>query len=167
MRTLITNERGMSLAEVLIAVAILGVGIVGLASVIPGGSYAVQHGSQLSTATFLAQEMIERARAVPWTGTPATDCLGVSTGNAAPVPTGATCNGATGTQFPDEAAVAGYPGYRRTVRVTNCGVTSCIAGLTHPGMRLVRVTVSYRGVSASGAATTDTPVTLDWLVAQK
>ena len=167
MRALIANDRGLTLAEILIAVAILGIGLVGLAAVIPGASYAVQEGNQLSTATFLAEQMIERTRAVTWTGTPATDCLGVSTGNAAPVPTGATCNGATTTQFPDEAAVSGYPSYGRVVRVTDCGATACIPGLTDPGMRLVTVTITYRGLTAAGQSPTDKPVTLQWLVARK
>jgi prepilin-type N-terminal cleavage/methylation domain-containing protein len=174
MRTLIADERGLTLAEVLIAVAILGVGLVGLASVIPAASSAVQQGYQLSTATFLAEQMIERARAANWTATtPASDCLGVSAGDAAPVPTGVTCltpqptASTTSTQFPDEAAVTGYPAYRRAVRVTDCGATPCIAGMTHAGMRLVTVTVSYRGLTAAGASPTDSTVTLNWLVARK
>jgi len=174
MRTLIANESGLTLAEILIAVAILGVGLVGLASVIPGASSAVQQGNQLSTGTFLAEQMIERARAATWTATPpASDCLGASAGNAAPVPTGATCitpqpaATTTSTQFPDEAAVAGYPAYRRVVRVTDCGATPCIAGATQAGMRLVTVTVSYRGLTGAGVSPTDNNVTLNWLVARK
>ena len=98
----ILNERGLTLAEILVAVAIIGLGLVGLAVVIPVSSYGLQEGNQLSTATFLAEQMIERARSAQWTQNPAVDCLGIGTA-AAPVPTeivdstntvvSATCNG--------------------------------------------------------------------------
>jgi prepilin-type N-terminal cleavage/methylation domain-containing protein len=165
----LSDDRGLTLAEILVALAIIGLGLVGLAVVIPVSSYGVQEGNQLSTATFLAEQMIERTRAVSWTAipVPGTDCLGVSAGDAAPVPTGgATCNGVATTQFPDEAAVNGYPSYRRMVRVTDCGATPC-AGVTDAGLRRVTVTVTYRGLSAGGQAASDKTVTLEWLVAQK
>jgi hypothetical protein len=34
-------------------------------------------------------------------------------------------------------------------------------------MRLVTVTVTYRGLTAAGQSPTDKPVTLQWLVARK
>jgi len=166
---MLTNERGLTLAEILVAVAVIGLGLVGLAVVIPVSSYGVQEGNQLTTATFLAEQMIERARAAAWTSAPATDCLGVSTGNAAPLPTGATCNGATTTQFPDEtssAGVSGYSRYTRTVRVQDCGATPC-AGVTAAGMRLVTVTVTYTPLTAAGVSPTPKTARLEWLVAQK
>jgi prepilin-type N-terminal cleavage/methylation domain-containing protein len=160
------DERGLTLAEILVALAVLGLGLVGLAVVIPVSSYGVQEGNQLSTAAFLAEQMVERTRAVTWTGTPATDCLGVSVGDTAPVPTGATCGGLTTTQFADETAVSGYPSYRRAVRVTSCAVTPC-SGVTSATLRRVNVTVTYRGVSAAGQAPSDKTVAIEWLVAQK
>lgn len=160
------GERGLTLAEILVALAVLGIGLVGLAVVVPVSSYGVQEGNQLSTATFLAEQMIERTRAAAWTGVPLTDCLGLSVGNTAPVPTGATCNGATTTRFPDEASVSGYPAYGRVVRVTGCTATPC-AGVTHAAVRQVTVTVTYRGLSAAGQAASDKTVTLQWLVAQR
>ena len=171
--TMLTNERGLTLAEILVAVAIIGLGLVGLAVVIPVASYGVQEGNQLSTATFLAEQMIERARASSWTSAPAVDCVGVSAGNAAPVPTGATCVGAaapTATQFPDEtsaAGVSGYPRYTRIVRVTDCGVAPGCAGTTDAAMRLVQVTVTYTPLTAAGASPTPKTVRLEWLVSQK
>ena len=171
---MLLNERGLTLAEILVAIAIIGLGLVGLAVVIPVSSYGVQEGNQLSTATFLAEQMIERARAAAWTSSPAVDCLGVSTGNAAPVPTGATCVGAgtpTATQFPDETTVgvgvSGYPQYTRIVRVQNCGATPC-AGVTNAGMRMVSVTVTYTPLTAAGGQSSGPKtVRLDWLVSQK
>lgn len=169
MHASIASERGLTLAEILVALAIIGLGLVGLAVVIPGSTYAVQEGNQRSTATFLAEQMIERTRAASWATTPlpGTDCLGLSTGNAPPVPTGATCNGETTTRFPDEAAVVGYPTYRRVVRVADCGATACVPGVTDARMRLVTVAVTYRGLTAAGQSPTDSTVTLQWLVARK
>jgi prepilin-type N-terminal cleavage/methylation domain-containing protein len=166
LRALLADDHGLTLAEILVALVIIGLGLVGLAVVIPVSSYGMQDGNQLSTATFLGEQMVERARAAAWTATPATDCLGVSTGDAAPVPTGATCNGLATTQFPDEPAVAGYPAYSRRVRVRDCGVTPC-AGVTNAGMRFVTVLVAYRGLTASGQSAVDKVVSLEWLVAQK
>ena len=186
-RTMLGNERGLTLAEILVAVAIIGLGLVGLAVVIPVSSYGVQEGNQLSTATFLAEQMIERARAAAWTYDPTTpvDCLGISAANAAPVPTSvvdtsvnppvgtvaATCNGAAATQFADEANVTGYTQYSRQVRVTDCFTASCagVAAGTVPSrmMRRVGVTVTYRPISASGGSPTTKTVYLEWLVTQK
>ena len=161
------GEDGLTVVEILLAVAIIGVALGGLGIVVPVSSYAVQDGNQLSTATFLAEQMLERARAATWTAGPAVDCLGVSTGDAAPVPTGATCHDTAATPFPDEAGVSGHPQYRRNVRVTSCAVTPC-AGVTSEGMRLVEVTVAYTPLAGAGSVSTSPKtVRLAWLVAQK
>ena len=161
----VMNERGLTLAEILVAVGIIGLGLVGLAVVIPVSTYGVQEGSQLTTATFLAEQMIERARASAWTAVPVSDCLGVSAGNAAPVPVApAQCNGSAATQFPDEATVAGYTQYARTVRIASCAPCG---GITDPAMRLVTVTVTYTPISAQGGQAAAKTVQLEWLVSQK
>jgi prepilin-type N-terminal cleavage/methylation domain-containing protein len=170
------DERGLTLAEILVALAVLGLGLVGLAVVIPVSSYGVQEGNQLSTATFLGEQMIERARAAAWTSTPDVDCLGVSAGNAAPVPVApSTCVGSanpTLTQFPDETTagvgVSGYRQYTRIVRVSTCTVASPCAGVASGSMRLVTVTVTYTPLTSSGGASTvPKTVRIEWLVAQK
>jgi prepilin-type N-terminal cleavage/methylation domain-containing protein len=163
-RRRLTDERGLTLAEILVALFVLGIGLVGIAVVVPVSSYGVQEGNQLSTATFLAEQMIERTRSVAWTTIPATDCLGLSAGDAAPTTT--TCGAGTVTTFPDEPSVAGYLAYQRRVRVEGCTVTAC-AGITHAAVRQVTVTVTYRGLSAAGQAASDKTVSLQWLVAQK
>ena len=161
------SESGLTLAEILIALAITGVALAGLAVVVPVSSYAVQDGHHLSTATFLAEQTIERARAAAWIDSPAVDCLGVSTGDAAPIPTGATCQGSASTRFADETGgISGYPGYRRSVRVTSCAPTPC-AGTTTTGLRRVAVTVGYTPVTSAGVSPSPTTVRLEWLVAQK
>jgi prepilin-type N-terminal cleavage/methylation domain-containing protein len=161
------DERGLTLVEILLALAIIGVALVGLGIVIPVSSYGVQDGHQLSTATFLAEQMIERTRAATWTADPGVDCLGVSSGDAAPAPAGATCQAAAAATFPDEAGgVRGYPQYRRTVRVTSCATAPC-AGVTTAGMRLVEVTVAYTPLTTGGVSSSPRTVRLAWLVSQK
>jgi type II secretory pathway pseudopilin PulG len=157
----------VTLVEILVALAVIAVALIGLAVVVPVSSHGIQDGQQLSTATFLAEQMLERARGAVWSDSPAIDCLGVSAGNAAPVPTGATCHGATSTQFPDEASgIGGHPHYRRSVRVASCATTPC-AGTTTAGMRRVEVIVAYTPLTSSGVSPSAKAVRLEWLVAQQ
>lgn len=164
----LVDERGLTLTEIVLAVAIIGIGLVGLAAVIPVSSYAMQEGGQLSTATFLAEQMIERARAAAWSADPPVDCLGLSAGDA-PLPGAATCHGTGTTQFPEEmAGVSGHPGYRRMVRVTGCEVAPGCAGVIADGMRRVTVTVRYTPLTPGGGQSADPrAVQLEWLVSRK
>jgi type II secretory pathway pseudopilin PulG len=178
-RSRLFNERGITLAEVLIAAAVLGLGLAALMAVVPVASYAIQDGNQTSTATYLAQQRLEQVRNALWTA--AADCVGLSddaTSEPEPFPPG-QC-GATAVTFPDEAAtwpaacpagqtdcVPGFPQYARSVRISDCGVTACDGIITHSAMRLVRVTVTYRPISAAGSSNLNTSVTLEWLVAQR
>lgn len=177
---MIWNERGLTLAEILVAVAILGIGLVGLAVVVPIASYGVQEGSQLSTASFLAEQRLEQIRNAPWTGMPANDCIGSGAG-APVVPAGVACANGTqalaagATTFADEAnvvwgndtsAAAVTGGYSRTVRIADCSPTPC-AGLTSATMREVTVTVTYRPLTSGGVSPTNKTVSVQWLVARK
>ncbi len=158
------DERGFTVVEVLIAAVIVTVALVALANVVPLASYGIQEGNQLSTATFLADQKLEQIKALPWTSTPANDCLGVSLlGVGAPrVPLGTTtCTLGATTVAPggaltweaDEAAgtITGFPAYSRNVRVTDCGAGGGCAGITDDLMRLVTVTVTYTPLSATAA----------------
>jgi type II secretory pathway pseudopilin PulG len=161
----LSDERGITLAEILIAIGILGVGLAALMGVVPVASYGIQDGNQTSTATFLAQQRLEQVRAAAWNAS--SDCVGLSPdAGSPPAPSGLTCGGATSVTFPDEAAVPSFGQYARSVRITDCGVTAC-GGVTHAAMRLVTVTVTYRPISAAGGSSADTSVTLEWLVAQR
>jgi type II secretory pathway pseudopilin PulG len=163
--TTLRNERGITVAEVLIAAAVLALGLAALMSVVPVASYGVQDGSQTSTATFLAQQRLEQIRNATWDA--ASDCVGLSpnaTSPPAPSPAG-TCGAALVT-YADEATVSGFAQYGRTVRITDCGVTPCGA-VTSSAMRLVTVTITYRPLSAAGGSNANTTVTLEWLVAQR
>jgi prepilin-type N-terminal cleavage/methylation domain-containing protein len=159
------NDRGITLAEVLIAAAILAIGLAALMSVVPVASYGVQDGNQTSTATFLAQQRLEQVRNATWDAT--SDCVGLSPNvTSPPAPSPAATCGATAVTYPDEATVPGFAQYARTVRITDCGVTPCGA-VTSPAMRLVMVTVTYRPLSAAGGSNSNTSVILEWLVAQR
>ena len=164
-RAMLRNDRGMTLAELLIAMAVLSLGLAALMSVVPVASYGVQDGNQTSTATFLAQQRMEQIRNATWDA--ASDCVGLSPNSTSPpAPSPAATCGATAVTYPDEAAVPGFTQYSRAVRITDCGVTACGA-VTSSSMRLVTVTVTYRPLSAAGGSNSNTTVTLEWLIAQR
>jgi hypothetical protein len=174
-----TNERGFTLVEVLLAAFVITLGLVGLLSVIPVGTFATTDGYRLSTATFLANQKLEEVRNMPWRSAPANDCLGVSaTPTAAPtVPAGGTCTlGATTVNangalpwFADQAmnTIPGFGGYSRNVRITNCGVGGGCSGVVDASLRNVVVTVTYRSGSAVAVSSTDKPVTVTMMVTQR
>lgn len=177
------NEQGFTLVEVLLAAFITTLGLVGLLAVIPFASYAVDDGYRLSAATFLAEQKLEEARHMPWTFLPDNDCLGISANptsvnpaSAPKVPAGRTCTlGATTVNatvalpwFADQGtgSIPGFTGYSRRVRITDCGVTAC-SGITNAGLRKVDVTVTYRASTAVGVSSTNKPVTVTMMVAQR
>jgi type IV pilus modification protein PilV len=152
MRRLIATQRGMTLAEVLVALPIITIGLLALLSVIPLSTYAIQDGSQTSTATFLANQRLDQVRNAQWMATcpPTGDKLGVSASSTAAPTDGAV------TTFADENPMAApYAAYTRQVRITDsvasttvCGGTGAISGTY--GLRTVTVTVTYRPLSATG-----------------
>ena len=147
------DEQGMSLAEVLVAVSIVPIGLVALLSAVPIATYAIQDGKQLSTATFLANQRLEQVRNAQWVVCPAADDLGVSPSANAP-PQSTVSSAVT---FADESALpAPYTEYSRRVRITDSVVStaSCPGGLLTgtTGRRQVTVTVSYRPLTGVGQA---------------
>jgi prepilin-type N-terminal cleavage/methylation domain-containing protein len=150
-------ERGLTLVEVIVAVAIIGVGLVALATAIPLSSYGIQEGNQLSTATFLATARLEQVKNATWTAT--TDNLGVSPGPGAPPQSGATVT------FPDETPVAApYSQYTRTVRIVSCAA-GC--GVNDADLRQVTVTVSYRPLTGVGQAPASKAAVVTTYIARK
>jgi prepilin-type N-terminal cleavage/methylation domain-containing protein len=145
------NQRGMTLAEIIVALAIIGIGLVALAAAIPLAGYGIQEGSQLSTATFLANQRLEQVRNATWSATPVVDNLGVSASTAVPPQSGATVT------FPDENPLAApYAGYNRTVRVTDCSLGAGCSGIVNATMRQVTVTVTYTPITGVGQAASGT-----------
>jgi prepilin-type N-terminal cleavage/methylation domain-containing protein len=165
-RQRVSNERGMTLAEILIAIAIIGVGLAALASAIPISAYGIQEGSQLSTATFLANQRLEQVRNAQWYADPAggadVDTLGVSASSTAAPQSGGT------TMFPDEAAVASpYTQFARTVRITDCGIGGGCQTVVSANLRQVTVTVSYQPLTGVGQASAVKPVVVTMLIAKR
>ncbi|MDP2626209.1 MAG: prepilin-type N-terminal cleavage/methylation domain-containing protein [Candidatus Rokubacteria bacterium] len=161
MRRRVTNQHGMTLAEVLVAIAIIGVGLAALAAAIPIAGYGIQEGSQLSTATFLANARLEQAKNATWTATPVADNLGVSSGDAAP-------QSSATTTFPDENPIAApYTAYTRTVRVTDCGLASGCAGITDANLRQATATVTYRPLTGVGQSPATKSATVTMLIAKR
>jgi len=165
MRRLLSTESGMTLAEVLVALPIITIGLLALLSAIPISTYATQEGSQTSTATFLANQRLEQVRNARWTAVcqsdpvtgltvagaaVETDKVGVSASStAAPTDPGATVT------FADESPMASpYAAYSRRVRITNsvAPAPTCDAAgnMTGTGTRGVTVTVTYSPLSATG-----------------
>lgn len=149
------DQRGMTVAELMVAVVIIGVALVALASAIPLAAYGIQEGNQLSTAIFLANQRMEQARNASWTlGTAplcadGVDTLGVSASSSSAPAAGAA------TTFSDESPLAApYSGYTRTVRISDVSAANCAT--TAYGLRQVTVTVSYRPMTGVGMAATTT-----------
>ena len=178
------GQGGFTLAELLVAFAVIAVGLAAIMAAIPFGAFGVQEGNQMSTATFLADQKLEQARNVPWTGTLANDCLGISASpTAAPtVPAAAACTYGTTTVaangalpwLADEgtAAIAGFRGYSRQVRITDCGVgAGCTGQPVDSGLRLVTVTVTYTPLgilnTPGGSALAPKAVTVAMLISQR
>jgi Tfp pilus assembly protein PilV len=162
-RSWLRGEGGLALPEILIALAVTGVALGSLAIVVPIAISGINQAQQLSAATFLAEQMLERARAAEWMASPALDCLGVSVGDTAPVPTSATCHGATSSAFPDEAR---GDGLRPRVRVSSCTSTPC-AGTTSDELRRVEVTIAYTPLTSAGVSTLPATVRLEGLIARQ
>jgi prepilin-type N-terminal cleavage/methylation domain-containing protein len=162
------NQRGMTLVEIMLAVAIIGVGLTALAAAIPLAAYGIHEGSHLSTATFLANQRLEQIRNARWEdGPPCADQLGVSA-TASAAPTG-SCPGG-GVTFPDENPVAApYADYSRSARVTSCGVGAGCNGIVDGDLRQVTVTVTYRPMTGVGlsAAGTNKATTVSIYVAKR
>ena len=111
------GEQGFALVEILVAIAIISIGLLGFASAITmqsggiasaasAGQGAVTRGYYLSTAILLAQDRLEQVKRLQYSvGPPAVDQIG------APIPTG----------FSDEdmGSISGYANFSRQVRVEN------------------------------------------------
>ena len=158
---MLQDERGITLAEVLMAAAIIGIGLVGLLTVVPISSFAVYEGNGLTTATFLANQKMEEIKNGVWMQIPVNDCVGLSAANGNVAPTSNTCtrtnptvcnSGAACAIAADETPVAGYTGYNRTVRIVDCStVAGGCGGVADANFRRVTVTVTYHAITGTGA----------------
>jgi prepilin-type N-terminal cleavage/methylation domain-containing protein len=121
------QPQGLTLAEVLVALAILSVGLVSMISLLPLAASGVHQGAHRSAAIFLASERLEQVKHTVGLAEYGQDALSE-----------------TATWFPDEPALpAPHGDFSRTVRVRDCGEASGCSGLNTPGVRQISVRVAY------------------------
>ena len=72
------------------------------------------------------------------------------------------------TWFADQnsTAIAGFNGYSRTVRITNCAVTAC-SGINDSAMRLVAVAVTFQPLTSTSTAAAAKTVTVSMYISQR
>jgi hypothetical protein len=141
---ILTDAGGLTVGEVLIALAILLVGLMALAWVIPVPTAQITGSSRKTTAVFLAQERLEQVKNAQWSTTPALDNMGGSGSDGS----------AAVANWPDEAynAIQGYPFHRRTVRVRDCSVAPGCGSpaVENANLRQVTVSVYFRPMTGGG-----------------
>jgi len=132
----VLEERGLTLAEVLPALALLSVGLVAMISLLPPAGSGIHEGEHRSRATFLASERLDQIR----------HAVGRSEPDSDPLRNRAS-------RFPDEPGLAApYGAFSRSVRILDCGLSEGCSGVRSPGLRQVSVRVGYPGASAAGMA---------------
>ena len=135
------DESGVTLVEILVAVAIIMIGLVAVMQAFPLGTQGMETGRGQSTGVFLAEQKLEQIKLwvksqgfdnVIWTAPP----------------------------FNQEGfnSIQGYPGYSRTVIVQPGPIP---VNLT---TKVVQVQVSYRRVTSTGVFTGGTQVDISTLV---
>lgn len=70
---ILDNNRGFTLLEVLVAVVVLSIGLLGMASLTIGVIKGNKFSKRVTTATILAQEKMEETRKLGYAGTPSSD----------------------------------------------------------------------------------------------
>jgi Tfp pilus assembly protein PilV len=163
-RATVKGDAGVTVAEVIIALFVITVGLLALIATMPLSTSLIGTANVQTTATFLGQQRMEQIKNVQWTAAPAVDDLG-----------GAGSSGtAAVAQWPDEgyATIGGYPGFRRQVRITDCSVLACsgipTGTVSIDTLRRVTVTVFFRALSGVGTASAnEEPVQLVTLIARR
>jgi type II secretory pathway pseudopilin PulG len=172
-KAIFADDTGMTLAEVIVAVSIIMVGLVALIGAMPLGTSQIGEANLKTTATFLAQQRMEQIKNATWTIT--TPCPGLTSpagcdglGGAGSDGTAAVSVTGFAGRWPDEAyGSIAFPGancaandrsggcrFRRQVRITDCSVASC-AGIgtgtaTVNTLRQVAVIVFFSPLAGTG-----------------
>jgi prepilin-type N-terminal cleavage/methylation domain-containing protein len=124
------RQSGVSLVELMVALLLLGVALMGMAAAFAPGRMAIQGGDQATTATFLARRVLEDMR-----------------NRAYDLDTDELVNGATFPATTGYGGISGYPAFRRTITIVN----------DSPEVDTKTVTVAVFYKNSSG---TEQPVTL-------
>ena len=140
----VRDDRGFSLAEVLVSSALLILTIAAVFSSLAYGVSGVEYSRESSTAVFLAEQRLEQVRAFAVSNAGSQGFTNLTT-----------------TAFPAEAygSISGYANFRRTV-----GLTANPGG--NADLILVQVTVAYRPSTTQGFGS-ETSTTLTTLVSRR
>lgn len=132
-----SDERGILLVEVVVAIVILGVGLAGVVAAFPYSLGWAEGGKQETTAIFLAEQRIEEMKSRPYAQI-------------------------TSVNFPNEAygAIPSAATYRRTVAITDTP-----GGFQQS--KLLVVSVFYRPITGIGVLGQEAQVTVRTLVANQ
>jgi len=164
MTTLLTrtksDERGFTLAEVMVATLIILVGLVAVATGFQYATSGVATGRGETVAAFLAEQRLEALKSAAianyaglTAGTTTEHCQTSNIGA-----TGSNCQG---------SVISGTASYQRVTTITdNPGGTGC-TGVAPFFCKRIRVTVTYRPVTASGDLSQARTVDLFALVAPR
>ncbi len=140
------GQAGFTLAEIMVALAIISVGLIAVSAGFGYGVDGVEAGRQQSTAVFLAEQRIELAKG-----------LAMRQPNLVQL---------TAANLPASEAygtIAGAPSYRRTTTITPVN----IAGPPPVVGARVDVVVLYRPVTGRGVLTTERQVSLSIFLASR
>jgi prepilin-type N-terminal cleavage/methylation domain-containing protein len=146
-----SGQGGFTLAEIMVACAIISVGLVAVVAGFGYGVDGVEAGRQQSTAVFLAEQRIEQAKELAMRQTGLVQLIAANL---------------TGTATEAYGSITGAPSrYRRTTAITTF-VAGTPAGSTFDGKR-VDVVVFYRPVTGRGVLATERSVSLSIFLASR
>jgi type II secretory pathway pseudopilin PulG len=152
MKTLLRDTAGMTVAEVVIALAVITVGLLALVSTMPLSTSAIAGSNLKTTAAFLAQQRLEQIKNAQWDAGVDTLHGAGSNGDAAVDPW--LDEGYNTIVIASGPSNANYPRFRRAVRIADCSVVSCsgipTGTVSANTLRQVTVTVSFRPLTGPG-----------------
>lgn len=122
----VRDQRGFSLGEVLVAVLVLAIGLMGITTGFQYATSGVEHGKGETTAVFLAEQQLEWLKALA-------------------LANWASANLKAGTTTEGYGSIADASLYRRVTTITDSPGGPCTANC-----KLVQVTVFYRPVTGRG-----------------
>jgi hypothetical protein len=125
----VSDARGLSLTEILVATCVLAVGLAGLATGLQYATVSVDAGRTETAAVLLAEERLERLRSA-----------GLADWGDRLLASGRTRE--------EYGAITGAAGFRRETTVSDRGGPDCAAAVPATvTCKMVRVAVSYRPVA--------------------
>ncbi len=140
------EETGFLLVEVLVAVALIMIGLVAVMQSYPLGVVGMDTGRRQSTGIFLAEQRLEQIKAWASSTAAGQGYASITNGN----PSAAACCLAQ-----DYNSIAGYTLFRRQVNVTN-GPTA--------NTKNIQVQVFYRPLTGNGVSSVETQVQMSTLI---